>query len=328
MSRFSQLIDEVADQKNHSLSDVLLKAKVLSRQLPGRKFRQWIDSEINGYSSKKNVPEYRVVSARLYGDFAGLLSSRVTNVPISTSHLDEDIRKTLENEPIANGVSYIEDMLNPTDGQIGKSLGGEVVNFLRKYGMKIDGMILNFVRKSIARPSLVELLSGVRSRLLDFLLEVRERYPELDKNDEAANGVSAIEIDAAVDRKVYQNCTVFEGAEMRDIYQAGQAGAMGPGAKAEKINFVQILRDAIGDNSLADLANDLERLRTAMLSESKNADQDEAVAAVAEAEAAAKKGDAKSVFAFLKRAGNWAMDVATKIGTAVAGKAIEKSMGL
>lgn len=101
---------------------------------------------------------------------------------------------------------------------------------------------------------------------------------------------------------------------------------MGPGAKAE--NFVQILRDAIGNNSLADLANDLERLRTAMLTESKTVDQDQAVAAIAEAEAAAKKGDAKGVFAFLKSAGSWALDVATKIGTAVAASAIAKSMSL
>jgi hypothetical protein len=67
---------------------------------------------------------------------------------------------------------------------------------------------------------------------------------------------------------------------------------MGPGSKAENINFVQLLRDAIGDKSLADLANELEQLRMAMLPESKNADQDEAVAAVAEA--AAKKGDGKT----------------------------------
>jgi hypothetical protein len=40
MSKFSELIDEVADQKSHSLSDVLLKAKVLAHRLKSRKFRQ------------------------------------------------------------------------------------------------------------------------------------------------------------------------------------------------------------------------------------------------------------------------------------------------
>jgi hypothetical protein len=103
---------------------------------------------------------------------------------------------------------------------------------------------------------------------------------------------------------------------------------MGPGTKAENINFIQVLRDAIGEHSLADLANDLERLRTAMLSESKNEEQDAAVTAVAGAEDAAKKGDAKGVLASLKTTGKWGIDLATKIGAAIAAKAIEKSMGM
>ncbi len=202
------------------------------------------------------------------------------------------------------------------------------MNFLRSHGRKVSDMILNRVLKSVARHSLMELLSGVRSRLLDLLLEVREHHPELDENDPAANTVNGAEIDAAVEKKVYHNCTVFEGTEMGDHYHAGQAGAMGPGAKAENINFVQILREAIGDNSLADLASDLEKLRKEMLSKSKNEEQDDAVAAIAEAEGAAKKGDAKSVLSFLKRAGNWAAEVATKVGTEIAANAIAKSLAL
>ena len=68
MTRFSQLIDEVADQKNHSLSDVLLKAKVLAYRLPSRKFRQWVKSEIDGYDEKTSLPTYRVVGARQDGE--------------------------------------------------------------------------------------------------------------------------------------------------------------------------------------------------------------------------------------------------------------------
>lgn len=94
------------------------------------------------------------------------------------------------------------------------------------------------------------------------------------------------------------------------------------------MSFVQILREGIGDNSLADLASDLDKLRNVLLCESKSTDQDAAVAALAEAEAAARKGDAKIVLGSLKAAGKLALDTATKIGTAVAAKAIATSMGL
>lgn len=145
MTKFSQLIDELADQKNHTLSDVLLKAKVLAYRLKGRKFRQWVDSEIGGYDRSTTPPDYRS------------------------------------------------------------------------------------------------------------------------------------DIDEVMVHRVYNGCTVVEGDQMRDVYTAGQAGAMGPNAKAENINFIQVLRDAIGQNSLADLASDLEKLRAAMLTEAKTVEQDEAV---------------------------------------------------
>src|SRR5437879_5485936 len=71
MSGFSQLIDDVADQKNNSLSDVLLKAKVLAHRLKSRTFRQWVNSEIDGYGDKNKLPDYRIVGCNLRGDFNG-----------------------------------------------------------------------------------------------------------------------------------------------------------------------------------------------------------------------------------------------------------------
>jgi hypothetical protein len=324
MSRFSSLIDEVADQKNHSLSDVLLKAKVLASRLRSRKFRRWIDSEINGYTRGEELPEYRVVEATLEGIFEGCFGSW-KKTQLATYHLEADLRKVFDTDAIPNGISFIEDLING-EGEIGKWMDGRIVNHFRVNGTQISDMILNRVFKKVARHSFVELLNSVRSTLLDFLLELREKYPELDNDD--ASAVSEGDVDEVVDRRVFHNCTVIEDSVMRDSFQAGQAGAMGPNAKAEKMTFIQVLRDAIGDCSLAELAKELERLRLTMLAEAKNAEQDAAVASVAEAEVAAKSGDAKGVLGHLKNAGRWALDAATSIGTAVAAKAIEKAMGL
>ncbi len=326
-SRFSQFIDAVADQKNHSLSDVLLKAKVIAHQLKSRKFRHWVNAEIDGYDRAVPLPDYRKLRASLRGDFVGSFYSAVKNVPISTSVLEKDARDALEYEWIPNSVAYIEDMLK-SDGEVSRSLDIRSINYLRAKGEQIEDMILNHVFKAIPKSSLNALLTSVRSRLLELLLELRDKYPELNQNDDAAARISESDIDAVMGRKVYRNCTVIEGAEMGDFYHASQAGAVGPGAKADNMNFIQVLREAIGENSLADLAADLERLRSAMLVDSTGADQDQAVAAVAGAEAAAKKGDAEGVLDYLKAAGRWALNVAIKIGTGIAQKAIERSMGV
>ncbi len=71
MSKFSHLIDDVADQRNHSLSDVLLKAKVLAHRLRSRKFREWINAEIDGYDNQCAFPACTRVMLNRAGEFIG-----------------------------------------------------------------------------------------------------------------------------------------------------------------------------------------------------------------------------------------------------------------
>jgi len=327
-SKFSDLIDAIPDQKGFSLADVLLRAKVLSHDLSGRKFRQWVNCELNGYDEGADVPNYLVVTARLLGSYDGYFGASHRNVPMPTSHLPPEIQPAFDEATFRQSVSYVEDLVSRDDGLVGINLDGTAINYLRENGTLISGMILNHVFKSISKHSLIQLLTNVRSRLLDFLLEVRDKYPDVGRDDNAVATVTGDDVDAAVDRKVYQNCTVIEGVQMGDTYHAGQVGAMGPNAHAENINFVQILRCAIGETSLADLANDLAQLRGGMLTAATNEQQDRAVAEVANAEDSARKGDAEGVLSHLRSAGQWALKLATDIGASAAAKAIEKSMGM
>jgi AbiTii len=317
MSDFTKLIQAASDD-GRPLSGVLLKAQVLAAQLPSRSFRQWVQWEVNGYRERSQLPDYRVLPTTLWGNYVGPFNSRAWDVSISTLHLPSDMRAIFDEQPMFDGVSYIEDLVSQS-GNIGRNLEGELVNYLRSHGPWITGLTLNEVQKRISRHSLVTLLTSARSRLLEFLLTLRNKYPALDTDDSAAARVNAGEVEAVAQQKVLHNCTVIEVGDMRDMYQAGQA---------ENMSFIQVLRGAIGDSSLAALAGELERVRAEMAGQSKTAEQDAAVAAVAQAEDAAKKGDAQGVLAYLKSAGRWAMDVATGIGSSVATKAIEAAMGL
>jgi hypothetical protein len=79
---------------------------------------------------------------------------------------------------------------------------------------------------------------------------------------------------------------------------------------------------------LAELANELSRLRIAAKQEATKLEHDESIGALAGAEAAAKKGDETGVRQQLAKAGKWALDLATKIGTTIVVKAIEQSLSL
>lgn len=119
-----------------------------------------------------------------------------------------------------------------------------------------------------------------------------------------------------------------ERLRMGDQYTVGQAAAVGPHSKAENISFQQVWNQRGQDIDLTVLAAELSTLRNSMRKEATELDHDKALAAVALAEESARQKDGPGALQNLKVAGKWTLDIATKIGTAVAVKAIESAIGL
>lgn len=113
-----------------------------------------------------------------------------------------------------------------------------------------------------------------------------------------------------------------------DTYNTRNAGAVGPGAQAMNTTITENYGAMLGGIDVKILADELDDLRRAMSAEAGSTSQFEAVAAISGAQDAAKKGETSSVVTKLKGAGQWAVDVATKIGTTIAAEAIKKSMGM
>jgi hypothetical protein len=117
----------------------------------------------------------------------------------------------------------------------------------------------------------------------------------------------------------------IEGTAMsRDTYNiSGQAGAVGHQSHAHDMTLQQIQNSL----DLPKLAEELGRLRTAMKQKTEGTrEQDKAVAAVAEAEEAAIKGDGQTALRHLKTAGKWALEVAKEIVVPVAVEVMKKSV--
>lgn len=327
MSQFADVLRDAADADNCKLGTVLLKAKIVASRVHGRKFRRWVDSELNGYGPDSEISAYRTVTPLILGDFAGSFGSRKTMVPLALDGLPERYKRELEVSAMKESVAALESMLGPKDGLLGIVWPPAFLELMRQYGGRIQGMILNQVTWHVTDEMIVGVLSSIRFKLLDLLLELRESYPELETNDDAVGQSAANAIDAMTERFIYQNCTIMGGPVMGDQYSAGQAGAMGPGAKAKNMTFEQVWvqnRDAI---DLTELADELGKLRSAMKKEETTAEQDASIGDVAKAEEAAKKGLGSTCLEYLGKAGKWSWEIANKIGVSVAAKAIEKAMG-
>jgi hypothetical protein len=111
-------------------------------------------------------------------------------------------------------------------------------------------------------------------------------------------------------------------------YQAGQAGAIGPGAHAHDVNFSQIWNQLAYTIDLPSLAAELSKLRATLKEKATDDEHDIAIGSLALAEQAAKKGNGSKTLEYLAKAGKWALDAATQIGATIAAEAIRKSLGM
>ncbi|MEE4999834.1 hypothetical protein V2K22_24050 [Pseudomonas alliivorans] len=121
---------------------------------------------------------------------------------------------------------------------------------------------------------------------------------------------------------------VFQYISNNQYNVTGQVGAVGPNAQAVNNTFTQALQQAAYGLDLPALATELAILRNSMRNQATEVEHDLSVASIGAAENSAKKQDGAGVLEHLKSAGRWAFDVATKIETSVAAKAIQTAIDL
>ena len=139
--------------KNQRLQDLLREAFVISSKLKLDNFKEWINSELKGYS--KNIPKYRIITANLkfYNPYQGWIDAivddkfedilRKTNIAQPISEIEKIIEK--ENIEIIHCVAlyygFLSTFLNTNLPIIYTTQGSEILirsqnNFFYKYMAK------------------------------------------------------------------------------------------------------------------------------------------------------------------------------------------------
>jgi hypothetical protein len=114
---------------------------------------------------------------------------------------------------------------------------------------------------------------------------------------------------------------------MGDQYNiSGQAGAVGPGAKAEANTFNQIPINQ--DIDMRALAKELEQLSEYLAADARDPEKEEDIATVVLAKKAAQRGDKGKALELLSSGGKWMIDAATQVGASLVAAIIQKQMGL
>lgn len=171
MALLDDIVELLSDEKG-SLTQALLKTKVLLHKLNHAELTSWVNDELNGYGADKEVPTYRKVHSRVLGTITNGYHV-YPNSLIPIGHLPEKIRNYLSTENLRHSLNVLEQFasdpsvslvhqLQPEyNGDLGKSLSA--------------GYWVETARQQVEPSQILQTLIEIRSRLLDFSLGLQSK---------------------------------------------------------------------------------------------------------------------------------------------------------
>jgi len=287
--------------ENSSLSDALLKTKVFLHEIGKKELAEWVTRELNGYPEGTELPLYRILESRVMGDLmAPGWSASGQQLPIR--HLEPAYREKLEKSEVRDSLALVEQLATKKQGSIRRIFPPEAN---AKLGSNLaGGWRVQTAWCEISILAVKNILVQVRSRLLDFMLELKDRVEHI------GNGQINKANTASIDTKTMFNNAIFGH------------------------NTTIIL----GDNNRQDVSasvheNDYEQLRDALTSIGIPPDEIASLHASLEADRAAGRkpsfeGETGNWFTKLVgRAAKGGLSVGVEIVSSVAAKALTNYMG-
>ncbi|EOC3062664.1 hypothetical protein ACINJI_004387 [Cronobacter dublinensis] len=170
MNQLEEII-AILSSEDEGTTNALLKTKVLLYSIGKKDLATWVNYELNGYPDDQVTPDYRIVSARVLADVNnGVRIYRA--FPLLLHHLnDEDYQNAVQSH-VKISISQIEQLvLNAGDSQtLQQPIPLEIAYLL--YSKNVNkGYELTSCYKEIALHNFTYIMTQVRSRLLDFILE-------------------------------------------------------------------------------------------------------------------------------------------------------------
>lgn len=138
----------------------------------------WVNNELNGYSNKDDIPNYRIVSTAIYGTVASY-STRWTNHRLPIMHLDEEIQENLSQIEFNESISTLMNLAK-SDRPLSQSLSTKY-GFLLSEGLGND-LVVESSYQQISVGQVVQIITLIRSRLLDFILELSDKFSNLEED--------------------------------------------------------------------------------------------------------------------------------------------------
>jgi AbiTii len=175
MSLLEDIIKAITET-DEKTSSILRKCLVLSYKLKNDSLKSWVSKELNGYDyDDPDMPEYRKINAPAKGLFLGSFGRQINDQPIPSAVMKEEHRLWAERAKLTQPIAAYEEVNGGEDRVIPWP-----ANLVAFYQAKFfDGeMALNRAWQEVPGSVMVGIVDTVRTRLLTFVLELKEQTVE------------------------------------------------------------------------------------------------------------------------------------------------------
>ncbi|EDJ9086177.1 hypothetical protein GFI45_14100 [Salmonella enterica subsp. enterica] len=181
-------IQNAAIDSNVDLASLLRKCKVLSARLGNNEFKSWVEYELSGYPNTENLPDYRVFHVNSKGNFAGAFGRMLKNADIMMYMIPDKYRKHLEYHRDIAPVAELESLVKSSDGSLAQVPWPPNVAVHLGQGM-YDGMECLQAWKVIPTTKIEGILDTIRTKILNFALEIESENPDVGEAPMNSNPV-------------------------------------------------------------------------------------------------------------------------------------------
>lgn len=160
-----------------TVSQALIRASYIFTELNETNQLEWCNKEMNGYEDRENVPDYRIFQGVLTTDISnGFTYAQNIKIPLNDD--DENLKKI---STIHNGrpIGAIESLADSSNSTFVTYVPADNYWVAQKY---IQGDLQN-LRIIVHKSAFENLLSSVKTKLIDSLYDLSKKYGNLNKYD-------------------------------------------------------------------------------------------------------------------------------------------------
>jgi hypothetical protein len=207
-----KLLDEIVDlaiDNQASISVLLRKCLVLAHQLKNDRLRSWIENELNGYAtSDAELPKYRKIYTPAKGLFIGSFGRMLNDQPLQSSIMEHQHRHFATTARLTQPIISYEGTKDGSKGNYAIPWPQDLtVKYQQKF-LKDSDFVLNRAWQEIPASIFPSIIDTVRTRVLQFALELRD---ELGLVDDNVSALPQAKVDRSVTTYIFGGTNVIAG---------------------------------------------------------------------------------------------------------------------